>query len=380
MHVMADKINPLTYSLARFILGKSMADSQAAIEGGVTLKKIRRSRLRLNRIRRELTKGNPDSERIYNKRIADFTPITAPVALISQIQRSGGTLLSQLFDGHPELHAHPHELKIGYPKKYIWPRLDLNETPQNWFELLFEDDVIEAASAGYRKDQKSKQRFPFVFSASLQRKIFLNQLNAASPLSGRDVYDAYFTSYFQAWINNINYNGTKKYITAFTPRLASTDVDIRYFFDIYPDGRLISIVRDPKNWFPSAHRHETAKNKYADIDSALNQWVENTQSMIRNRKIYLDRMCIIKFEDLVENTRAVMQYLSEFLNIEFAEPLLTPTFNGDPIAANTSFNVENRGIIKSASTRYETLTRHEKTIIDQKTSDVYRQVLKEVNW
>ena len=45
--------------------------------------------------------------------------------LISQVQRSGGTLLSQLFDGHPEVHAHPHELYIGKPKKWDWPPLDL---------------------------------------------------------------------------------------------------------------------------------------------------------------------------------------------------------------------------------------------------------------
>jgi hypothetical protein len=38
--------------------------------------------------------------------------------LISQIQPSGGTPLSQLADSHPELDAHPHELKIGYPNKY----------------------------------------------------------------------------------------------------------------------------------------------------------------------------------------------------------------------------------------------------------------------
>jgi hypothetical protein len=41
-------------------------------------------------------------------------PVTSPLALIAPIQGSGGALLSQLFDGHPELHVHPHELMIGY--------------------------------------------------------------------------------------------------------------------------------------------------------------------------------------------------------------------------------------------------------------------------
>jgi hypothetical protein len=53
--------------------------------------------------------------------------------LISQIQRSGESLLSQLLDGHPELDAHPHELKIGYPNKYTWSKLNLNDDPKNWY-------------------------------------------------------------------------------------------------------------------------------------------------------------------------------------------------------------------------------------------------------
>lgn len=374
---MKNRINLLTYRLARFALGKSMTNSQMAVEGGVTLKKIRRSRLRLNRIRKEFRKGKSDLERACDSCKTDLTSVTEPLALISQIQRSGGTLLSQLFDGHPEVHAHPHELKIGYPKKYIWPRLDLSEAPRRWFELLFEDDVIEAASEGYRKDVKSEKRFPFIFFASLQRKIFLDHILSAGPVTMRGVYDAYFTSYFKSWLNNINYLGDKKYITAFTPRLAATDVNTGYFFDIYPDGRLISVVRDPKNWFPSARRHKTEKNKYADIDAALDQWVENTQAMIRNRKNHGDRVCIVRFEDLIDKTSAVMEYLSGYLDIEFSDVLLTPSFNGNPIAANTSFNVENSGIIKSASARYKTLTRDEVRKIDQKTSDVYQRVLDE---
>ena len=36
--------------------------------------------------------------------------------IIAQIQRSGGTLLTQLFDGHLELAVHPAEVKITDPK------------------------------------------------------------------------------------------------------------------------------------------------------------------------------------------------------------------------------------------------------------------------
>ena len=69
-------------------------------------------------------------------RLEHVVRIAEPMLLCSQIQRSGGTLFSRLFDGHPEVHAHPHELKIG--PKDRWPKLDL-EAPGTWFEALYEE-------------------------------------------------------------------------------------------------------------------------------------------------------------------------------------------------------------------------------------------------
>lgn len=327
-----------------------------------------------------LTKGFKESK-LHHKHLnrlwlEHVAPVTSPLALISQIQRSGGSLLSQLFDGHPEIHAHPHELMIGYTKKHVWPRIDLNEPPKRWFEVLFEDMVIEHAAAGYKKGRRDKETFPFIFLPSLQKKIFLDYFNSAQSLTLRDVFDAYMTSYFSAWLNNQNYIGQKKFITAFTPRLAMIQGNMEFFFEVYPDGRLISLVRDPKNWFPSAARH--VPKKYGDIEGALRQWKESAEAMLSNKARYGNLICLIKFEDLVSKTESVMRYLAEFLNIEFDDSLLEPTFNTLPIKAHTSFSVENHGILNSTLSRYRTLTGGELDTIERMTGEVYSLVLKEV--
>ncbi len=278
-------------------------------------------------------------------------------------------MLSQLFDGHPEVHAHPHELKIGFPKKYIWPNIDLNDTPDRWFEILFEDIVVRHFRFGYKKMEKYRETFLFIFLLPLQREIFLKYLEAVPAKIIRDVFNAYMTSYFGAWINNQNSLGHKKVITAFTPRLAMIAANMQSFFEIYPDGRLISILRDPKNWFPSASRH--IKAKYGDIRQALSQWRENAEALLNNKKRYGDRVCIISFKDLVGRTEAVMHYLADFLNIQFDNILLTPTFNKIPIKPNTSFKAEDSKIMASALTRYKTLERKELAIIDEMTAAVY---------
>jgi len=312
----------------------------------------------------------------YRSWLRHIRPVTSPLALISQIQRSGGSMLSQLFDGHPEVHAHPHELKVGYPRKHNWPPIDLGDRPERWFEILFEDSVLQHLWHGYKKMEKYKETFLFIFLPSLQKKLFLKYFESMDNINQRDVFDAYMTSYFGAWVNNQNRLGPKKIVTAFTPRLAFMEMNMVSFFKTYPDGRLISVVRDPKNWFPSATRHKL--DKYGDIKHALEQWLDSAKSMVQNKKRYGDRVCIISFEDLVRRTEAVMRYLADFLKIRFDDILLTPTFNKIPVKPNTSFKLENPGIMISALERYKTLSREELNIIEAMTGETYTQVLSAV--
>jgi hypothetical protein len=299
--------------------------------------------------------------------------VNSPLALISQIQRSGGSLLSQLFDGHPQLHAHPHELKIGYPSKFNWPKLDLDDHPKRWLEILFEPSVLNHFKNGYKKQRNMDETFLFLFLPSVQKELFFKHLSTVDSVKMRDVFDAYMTSYFGAWLNNQNSFGPKKYITAFTARLSMEKENMEAFFEIYPDGRLISVIRDPKNWYPSAARHRP--HVYGDIEEALNLWQKNARAMLWNKERYGDRVCILTFEDLVGQTESVMRYLANFLEIKFDDILLIPTFNKFPIKANTSFKAQQHGIMNSTLNRYKTLSEEQLDIINHRAKDLHQQVL-----
>jgi hypothetical protein len=309
---------------------------------------------------------------LYQACLEQIRPVTSPLALISQIQRSGGTLLSQLFDGHPELHAHPHELKIGYPTKYTWPKIDLNDNPNRWLETLFEYSILSHFKKGYKKEKKRDDAFFFLFLPSVQREIFLDYVGSIDSLALRDVFDGYMTSYFGAWLNNQNSYGQKRFITAFTARLAMNKDNMESFFEIYPDGRLISIIRDPKNWHPSAVRHKPRICR--GIRDGVDLWKKSAQAMLRNKDRYGDRVCILTFEDLITKTKSVMNYLAEFLGVRFDDVLMIPTFNKYPIRANTSFEAEQNGIINSTLQRYKTLSRDELEYIENMTKDSYGEI------
>jgi hypothetical protein len=312
-------------------------------------------------------------KQLYQVSLENIIPVNEPLAVISQIQRSGGSLLSQLFDGHPEIYAHPDELNIGYPKKYIWPSIDLSDSPEEWFEILFEENVIKHFEEGYKKGHKSEQRFPFMFLPTLQKKIFLKCIHSIESITPRDIFNSYMTSYFGAWLNYQYSSSQKKVITAFAPRLTIPRENVKSFFEVYPDGRIISIIRDPKNWFPSAARH--GSKKYKDLASALSQWNQNALAMIKNKDNYNHNVIIIHFEDLIRNTEAVMRCVAEFLEIKFDDILLIPSFNKLPIKANTSFKAPQHGIINDTLNRYKTLSQKELDTISSMTNEPYKEVL-----
>jgi hypothetical protein len=303
-------------------------------------------------------------------------PATSPLALISEIQGSGGSLVSQLFDGHPELHVHPHELMIGYPEQRTWPKIDLSDSPGRWFEILFEDVVDEYNREGYKKEREDKETFPFVFISSLQKEIFLNYFNSIQSITMRGIFDAYMTSYFGAWLNNQNYYGSKKFITAHTARLGIIRESTESFFQVYPDGRLICVLRDPKTWFPSTRRHWPGR--YVDVGQAISEWNKSTQAMLWNKKEFGDCVCLIKFEDLISKTEAVMRFLAKLLTVEFDDFLMAPTFNKFPMKGARTFTTESHGVVGSLPAEERTLTGQELDTIENMTSETYALVLEEV--
>jgi hypothetical protein len=308
-------------------------------------------------------------------RLEHLVQVREPLVLVSQIQRAGGTLLSQLFDGHPECHAHPHELKIGYPREHNWPPLDLAR-PETWFELLFEKRSVKHFLEGYNKSAKRRHAydvFPFVFPPRLQKAIFDACLAAHPVESERDVLDCYFTSYFNAWLDNQNlYTGPKKVVTGFAPRMSMEPANLERFFAAYPEGTLISIVRDPQAWYVSASSY--APEHYADVEVALELWRRSTESAVEAGERFGERALVVTYEALLAEPEATMSRIAERIGITMSPELLVPTFNGRPIRANSSDAVERYGILpERASAPRESLPADTAARIAELAGDLYRR-------
>jgi hypothetical protein len=277
-------------------------------------------------------------------RLRHVVEVREPVVLVSQIQRSAGTLLSQLLDGHPECHAHSQELQIGHPNIRDWPELDLS-APETWLEGLYEPKAGERLRDGYSKaPEGNAEVFPFCFLPSLQRAIFDRCVAGREIRRDRDVLDCYFTSYFNAWLDNHNlYTGPKRAVTAFAPGLGSRVANVERFFDAYPDGLLVALVRDPVGWYGSASAYKPSR--YGSVEQAIPAWVESTEAALEAAARYGDRVALLTYRQLVERTEETMRALADRIGLSWSPVLLEPTFNGRPIRANSSFAVDRYGVL-----------------------------------
>jgi hypothetical protein len=310
-------------------IGKKIVRNLLADEKKRTLSKYLIDKVRTGVIRQISNPRVSHLKDILQISLQHISPVTAPLALISQIPHSGGSRLSRLLDGHSKLHAHPHAFAVDSHNKDSWPKIDIKGTPEEWLNIFSKTILATSIREDFRQDLKDKARFPFMYLPILQKQIFNKYLASFESVNTRNVFSAHMTACFGAWLNYQNHGFDKKFVTTYAPGLIMQNEAMDSFFEIYPDGRLISIIRDPEHWFVSASRLEPQLD--GDAESALSNWKESVRAAVGIRKTFGDRVCLIKFEDLVTQTESVMRFLSEFLGIPYEDILLEPTFNRIPI-------------------------------------------------
>ena len=309
---------------------------------------------------------------------ASYRKVNCPLIMISQVERSGGSLMAQLFDGHPELLAHPYELKFGYPDKREWPPTDLLDSDEQ-FRILFELKNVEFCETGYSKGQYDSDRKNFFIVPQVQREVFKEAMGSNRNTS-RDVLNAYFTSYFNAWLNMRNKIEEGKFITGFIPMMAAKPRNMEAFWSTYPDGYLISIIRSPMSWHPSFVKLKGAKNpRYADVEVNAARWNKSLAAICRERERRESRVIILRFEDLVDKTEATMRLVCRRIGLEFHPSLLSPTFNWEPMVSNSIFGATRPGVVTTVPSRRESLlSDKERDYLEANCMPLYERALQEI--
>ena len=159
----------------------------------------------------------------------------------------------------------------------------------------------------------------------------------------RDVLDCYFTSYFNAWLDNQNlYTGPKRVVTGFAPRLIGKAASVEGFFDAYPDGLADLDRAQPARLVRvGPERHEDA---YQEIDHAIGRWRISAEAALDARERYREPGGRDHLRGAGAGDRGDDAPPGGAIGISMSSVLLEPTFNGRPIRANSSESVRDYGV------------------------------------
>jgi hypothetical protein len=318
---------------------------------------------------------------ILAARLRHLVQVDQPLVLITQLGRSGGTLLLRLLDSHPECHVIPHEL--GTTFKSIEGLTDDRDAA--WAALRNERQFRDLLHYGFRPRNKKvpgerRPAYPFLLPPTLHRRIFdvaLDTAKRTGPLTDRRVIDAYLTAYFNAWLDNRNLETAvpKRWVVGFEPGEIQRRQAMARFQELYPDGRVVSTVRDPWSWWVSAREWSP---RWHDRDVALEDWLRAARQTRKLKQQLGEAHLVVPFERLVREPQRTMRRVAAFLDVEFRPSLVEPTFNGLPIEANSSFVGAAEGISTDPAERGANgaLAEADAAAIQEQAGDAYARLLK----
>jgi hypothetical protein len=340
------------------------------------LSRLLKNKARTKMIRQLTRKQESHLDDILRNALKHITPVTEPPVVISQVHHSGGYLLNRLFDGHPELNALPHEIGSDTPETGHWPGINFDHKPRDWFKILYKEVDSTIIWKKFRRSDTNSADIPFVFVPLIQEQIFLNYLESVETIERRDVIDAYITAFFGAWLDYQNLSGDKKFTTAYAPAFATQPESMESFFEIYPEGQLISLIRKPEDWFACVHSLEP--EIYGDVSKSIRCWQKSVRAVMEVNRKFGDRVCLIRFEDLIGRTETVMRFVSEFLEISFEDLLLTPTFNSIPLQPAKSPKADNMDGPFGCFIGATELDHEQRKMIAEMTKEDYQTILEQV--
>ena len=242
--------------------------------------------------------------RANNGSVVDARPI-----LVSGVYRSGTTFLAALLGAHPKLRASSSTIKF---LRFCLGRFGDMANAENRCAL------VEDCAARVEKRWKLK----------LNSKAVLSTANAHSTPSYALMYDL--------MMRDMLCNDEDEDVR-WVEKLAVQWSGIPAFLDMFPNGRVVHIIRDPRD-VTTSYKLMTFEPGNTYLDAAFN-CRSSMESMYTLDEKYRDRVLVIRGEDIANAIEESVIRLCEFLGLENSDPMLDINnlhTEGEEWATNTS--------------------------------------------
>lgn len=285
--------------------------------------------------------------------------------MISAGFEHGGNVTHRHLDGHPNLLVYPFESQLGNRNfndflasvervQYRYPEfpegMEANE--------LYEQIIDEEMKTFLRKRNGSKFKDADLVMDENKRKEMFAKYLGEKPYTRKKVIEAFFRSTFAAWENYYIEPTEDMTFVGYSPAIG---IDADRMVKDFPQIKIIHIVRNPF----SAYRDTKRRPFPQPLSKYLITWNIYHSTVEMYAKMYPENVRIFRYEDLVAGKSKFMHEVADFINVEFHESMLYPSWNG----------VEIKDMIAPWGTVLKSDENYNKQIIDELTDKEKKQIV-----
>ena len=264
----------------------------------------------------------------------NLTKKELPLVILTGHRKSGTSLFHRLFDGVNSINLYPTDLTVLYAYfSCFTAKKDVsNKELKERLIYVVKNSMEYSVKQGL--DLTSKNNFLNVFESEIQ-KIDIR--------SKSDVIYAICNSWLKS--KEVTFEASP-----FVVKETSQSVFFEDYIKKFPQLKMISLIRDPRdNYAAISAGVDQYYSKFGESDiGALSSHINRARMDLISAKInqenYPDSFMAIRFEDLVKDTRATMKSVSNFLNIDFEESMLSPDISGKSYKGNNFSGISFSGI------------------------------------
>lgn len=248
---------------------------------------------------------------------------------LSGVYRSGTTILAQMIGAHPDIY-------LTYDSvKYLRFSLSPERYPENTTKVL--EDISARITGRWEMTFNAKEVESSLVSPASHASIYLETLKQL-----RDNYKP-----------GARYVGEKN---------AVVWSQIPFFLDMFPDGKVVHIFRDPRDVVAS-YKNMTYEPGYAYLDAVFN-FIHAWESVADLQKYYgRDRVFSLRLEDLLSEPETQLLKLCDFLGIDYSSDMLDQKQYRDKKGSlwrhNSAFESSESKLNRDSSRWQEHLTQEE---------------------
>lgn len=256
--------------------------------------------------------------------------------------KSGTTLLQALLDNHPQLMVFPRETHyMDERDKYK----ALGDFQSKLCHLITRSSLRSVEQAWRETSKEAVSQQPqFIY----ERFVQIAQSFVAQPWMN----DSFLLSEtIRAYAVTLGHNWQE--CMRWVEKTPSNVPYAEELFRLFPDAKLIHLLRDPRAVFASRRRLLLDRyGAYTKAHRLVREWNHSARQIERLRN-YRDNCLVIRYEDLVRDSRGVMERICRFAGIDFLPGLLEPTWAGSDWHGNSAYFNALNGIDKQPLDRWK---------------------------